>query len=41
MKFLLTSGGISNKTIENELRELLGKELNRSKSIILYNCIKL
>ena len=28
MKFLLTSGGISNKSIENELRDLVGKDLN-------------
>lgn len=27
MKFLLTSGGISNNTIENELKKLVGKEL--------------
>ncbi len=26
MKLLLTSGGISNKTIENELKELIGKD---------------
>lgn len=26
MKFLLTSGGISNKTIENELKNLIGKD---------------
>lgn len=41
MKLLLTSSGISNKTIENELRNLLGKELERTKSIILYNSFKL
>lgn len=28
MKLLLTSAGISNKTIEDELKKLLGKELN-------------
>lgn len=27
MKFLLTSGGISNKTIEDELKNLIGKDL--------------
>jgi len=26
MKLLLTSGGIANKTIENELKELIGKD---------------
>lgn len=26
MKLLLTSGGISNKTIENELKNLVGKD---------------
>lgn len=33
MKFLLTSGGISNKTIENELKELVGKELKGLKML--------
>ncbi|MCI8310180.1 MAG: hypothetical protein HFJ45_08520 [Clostridia bacterium] len=27
MKFLLTSAGISNNTIKDELKELIGKEL--------------
>ncbi len=27
MKFLLTSAGISNETIENEIRTLIGKDL--------------
>lgn len=31
MKFLLTSSGISNKTIENELRNLLAKEFEGTK----------
>lgn len=33
MKFLLTSGGISNKTIENELKNLIGKDFKGLKML--------
>lgn len=33
MKFLLTSAGISNKTIENELRKLIGKDFKGLKML--------
>lgn len=33
MKFLLTSAGISNKTIEKELRKLIGKDFNGLKML--------
>lgn len=33
MKFLLTSGGISNKTIEEELRKLIGKDFKDLKML--------
>lgn len=33
MKFLLTSSGISNKTIENELKNLIGKDLKGLKML--------
>lgn len=33
MKFLLTSGGISNKTIEDELKNLIGKDLKGLKML--------
>lgn len=33
MKFLLTSGGISNKTIEDELKNLIGKDFKGLKML--------
>lgn len=33
MKFLLTSEGISNKSIENELKTLIGKEFKETKML--------
>ena len=33
MKLVLTSGGISNKSIENELRTIIGKDFKGSKML--------
>lgn len=35
MKLLLTSGGITNKTIANSLRKLLGKPISKSKLVFI------
>ena len=35
MKFLLTSGGITNTSIHNALEEILGKPISQSSALII------